>query len=155
MTVNVTSPITGSAQTGFTSPTYTVVADVAPTSQGKQYAVTAIGGTQAGVDASSASRPFTFTFTKPAVLKQLNPVDPVTGQLRSVPRNTYTFVGRKGVTPLAGQASAVAIGRFTLDVPAGSDLADPANIRALLSMMIGGITQVSSGLGDTAVTGVA
>jgi hypothetical protein len=155
MTVNVTSPITGSAQTGFTAPTYTHVADVAPTAQGKQIAITAIGGTQAGVDtASTASRPFTLSITRPAVIKSLSPVDPVTGQLRSVPRNTYTFVGRKGVTPLAGQASVTAILRVQLDVPAGADLADAPNIRALISMVFGAINQVSAGFGDSAVSGV-
>lgn len=154
MTVNVTSPITGSAQTGLTSPTYTIVADVAPTQQGRQYAVTALGGTQTGVDISSASRPFTLTFTKPASIKTLQAVDPVTGLLRSVPRNSYTWNFRKGVVPLAGQASVVARGYISLEIPAGSDLADAANLRAMLSCMIGTLSQVSAGLGDTLVSGV-
>jgi len=154
MTVNVTSPVTGSAQTSFTSPNYSIVADVAPTAQGRQYAVTALGGTQVGVDISSASRPFTLTFTKPAVLKTLQAVDPVTGLLRNVPRNVYTFIFRKGVTPLAGQASVIAIGRVSLEIPAGTDLADPANLKGMLSLMIGTLSQVSAGLGDTAISGV-
>jgi hypothetical protein len=154
MTVSVSSPITGGAQTNFTAPTYTVVVDVAPTQQGKQYAVTALGGTQAGVDISSASRPFTVTFSKPAVLKTLTAVDPVTGLLRSVPRNSYVWNFRKGVTPLAGQASVVAAARISLDIPAGADLADPANLRALLSCMVGTLNQVSAGMGDSVVSGV-
>jgi hypothetical protein len=49
MSISVTSPITGGAQTGLTSPTYTVVTDTAPPGNpGKQVAVTALGGTQAG-----------------------------------------------------------------------------------------------------------
>jgi len=155
MTVSLTTPVTGGTQTGFTSPTYTIAADVAPSASGKQYAVTAKGGTQpSAVDVSSVSRPFTILFNKPAVLKVLQPVDPVTGQLRNVPNNTWTWLVRKGVTPLAGQASRIATGRVTLDIPAGSDLADPDNIRAMISLLIGALNQASSGLGDTLNTGI-
>lgn len=154
MTISVTSPVTGGAQTGLTSPTYTIVTDTAPTAQGKQYAVTALGGTQTGVTVSSVAAPFTLTFVKPAVLKGLQPVDPVTGVLRSVPRNTYHVIVRKGVLPLAGQAYTNMICRASLEVPAGSDLADPANVRAALSLLIGGLNQISAGLGDTVVSGV-
>jgi hypothetical protein len=155
MSLTITSPVTGGAQTGFTTPTYTIAADTAPTSAGKQYAVTAIGGTQAGVDtASSPSKPFTVTGSRPQVLKALSPVDPVTGTLRSVPRNTYTVNVRKGVTPLAGQAPVVLLAKLTIDVPAGADIADPANIRAAMSLLIGSLNQISASLGDTLVTGV-
>lgn len=155
MTVNVTSPVTGSAQTGFTSPTYTNVADTPPNAYSKQYAVTAIGGTQAGVDvASTTSRPFTVTCSRPQNLKVLSVVNPVTGQLGSVPTNDYGVWVRKGVTPLAGQASKTAFFKATLQVPAGADSADAPNIRAGLSLFIGSLNQVSSGLGDTLVSGV-
>jgi len=107
MSFSLSSPVTGGAQTGFTSPTYTLATDTAPTNSGKQYAVSAIGGTQAGVDSSSTpSRPFTITLQRPAVLRQLPTVDPVTGMLRNVPRNTYKVIVRKGTTPLAGQPAA-------------------------------------------------
>jgi len=152
---SVSSPVTGGAQTGFTSPTYTIVTDTAPTSSGKQYAVSAIGGTQAGVDLSSSpSRPFTITLSRPPVLRQLPAVDPVTGVLRNVPKNRYTIVARKGVTPLAGQAAQVALATVSLDIPAGADTADAPNVRALLSLVVGALNQISASMGDTAVTGV-
>lgn len=155
MSLTITSPVTGAAQTGFTTPTYTIAADTAPTSAGKQYAVTAIGGTQTGVDAaSSPTRPFTITGSRPASLKALSPVDPVTGVLRAIPRNTYKLLVRKGVTVLAGQAPAVLQAKLEVDVPAGADIADPANVRAALSLMFGAIAQISSSFGDTCVTGV-
>lgn len=155
MSFSLSSPVTGSAQTGFSAPTYTVVADTAPTSSGKQYAVSAIGGTQAGVDSSSSpSRPFTITLQRPPVLRSLSAVDPVTGVLRSVPRNTYKIIVRKGVTPLAGQSPVVLNATLTVDVPAGADLADAANIRAAMSLLIGSLNQISSSAGDTLVTGV-
>jgi len=155
MSLTLTTPITGGAQTGFVTPTYTIVADTAPTSAGKQYAVTAIGGTQTGVDAaSSVSRPFTVTLQRPATLKSLGPVDPVTGALRSVPRNTFSIIVRKGVTPLAGQAAQVMNFTLSCDVPAGADSADAPNVRAALSLLIGSLNQISASYGDTLVTGV-
>jgi hypothetical protein len=155
MSLTLTTPVTGGAQTGFTTPAYVIAADSAPTSSGKQYAVTGLTGTQAGVDsASSVSRPFTMTLSRPATLKSLGPVDPVTGALRSVPRNTFTFIGRKGVTPLAGQAPVVMLSKLTIDVPAGADIADAANLRAAISFFIGSLNQASSGIGDTIISGV-
>lgn len=155
MSFTLSSPVTGGAQTGFTSPTYTLATDTAPSNTGKQYAVSAIGGTQAGVDSSSSpSRPFTWTGSRPAVLRQLPAVDPITGVLRSVPRNTYKNITRKGVTPLAGQASQVMVITTTWDVPAGADVADAPNVRAGASLHIGVQNQISSSLGDTLVTGV-
>lgn len=156
MSLSLTSPVTGGAQTGFTSPTYTLATDASPNgSSGKQYAVSAIGGTQAGVDTSSSpSRPFTINLARPAVLRQLPPVNGATGVLPSVPKNTYKVIVRKGVTPLAGQAAQVLVATVTIDVPAGADTADAPNVRAALSLLIGGINSISAGIGDTAVSGV-
>jgi hypothetical protein len=155
MSLLLTSPVTGGAQTGFTTPTYTLAVDSAPNSAGNQYAVSAIGGTQAGVDTSSSpSRPFTITLSRPTVLRQLPVVDPVTGVLRNVPMNVYTILVRKGVTPLAGQASRVAYVRVEYGIPAGADIADAPNIRAMESLAHGAIAQISASIGDTTVTGV-
>lgn len=155
MSLTLSSPVTGGAQTSLTSPTYTIAVDTAPTSAGKQYAVTALGGTQTGVDASSSpTKPFTITLSRPTSLKTLGVVDPVTGVLRSVPRNKYTVLVRKGVTVLTGQAPAVLQGRVEIEVPAGADIADPANVRAALSLLIGSLNQISASMGDTCVTGV-
>jgi hypothetical protein len=151
----LSTPVTGGAQTGFTSPTYTIAADTPPNSAGKQYAVSAIGGTQAGVDAaSSPSRPFTITLSRPQVLRTLGPVDPVTGVLRSVPRNTYKVIVRKGVTPLAGQSAAVMNMTLEMAVPAGADIADAANVRAGLSLLIGSLNQISASIGDSLIQGI-
>ena len=155
MTMSISSPVTGGAQTGLTSPTYTLTVDTPPGGNAKQYAVTALGGTQSGVDTtSSPARPFTVTVSRPPNLKQLGVVDPVTGVLRSVPRNTYKVIVRKGVTPLAGQAPVVLNATLTLDIPAGAEIADAPNVCAALSLVIGSIDQISAGIGDTAVTGV-
>lgn len=155
MSLSLSSPVTGGAQSGLTSPTYTIATDTAPSNTGKQYAVSALGGTQTGVDASSSpSRPFTVTLSRPAVLRQLPAVNPVTGYLPNVPRNVYKIIARKGVTVLSGQPAQVALATLELSIPAGADVADAANVRAMLSLLIGSLNQISSSIGDTVVTGV-
>jgi len=154
MSFSLTSPITGGAQTGFTSPTYTHVADTAPDVNGRQVAVTALGGTQAGVTIHSVASPFTVTIVRPKTFKSLSPVVPGTGLLPSVPKNSWKIIVRKGVIPLTGQPAAVLLIKVEIDVPAGADTADAPNIRAALSAAIGALNQQSAGLGDTTVSGV-
>lgn len=154
MPVNITSPITGSAQTNLTTPGYTNVAMSAPDVNAKQVAVTALTGTQAGVDVHSVSRPFTVAYWWPKILRVLPSLNSQ-GQLPSVPMNTYKMITRKGVTPLAGQPSKTMLITTIIDVPAGADTADPANVRACHSAHIGALTQQSAGLGDTSVSGIA
>jgi len=154
MSFGLTSPVTGAAQTGLTTPTYTHVADTPPANNAKQVVVTALGGTQTGVNAHSVASPFTTAMWKPANPQVLAPVDPVTGVLRKVPMNTYKVITRKGVLPLAGQAFKNMVITTMIEVPAGADAADPANIRAALSMHIGSLSQQSAGVGDSAINGV-
>lgn len=149
-----TSPITGAAQTGLTSPTYTITADTAPDNNGKQYAVTALGGTQTGVVAHSVASPFTHTFKRPKVLKTLGMPNPNTGMIRDVPRNNYELLTRKGVIPAAGQPAQVMIIRTIIEVPAGADSYDAVSVRAAQSSHNGLIAQVTSGIGDTTVTAI-
>jgi hypothetical protein len=154
MAISLTSPITGSAITGFTAPTYTVAVDTPPNAWSKQWAVTAIGGTQAGVDTgSAASRPWTLTGYRPQTLKVLNAVDS-TGVLRVVGFNTYGFLQRKGMTPLAGQASKTSQYRAEFSVPAGADSADVPNIKGATSCFIGSLAQQSDGIANLQITGV-
>lgn len=155
MSINITSPITGTAQTGLTSPTYTVTPDVAPPGNpGEQVAVTALGGTQTGVTAHSVASPFTLNFTRPASPRVLGMPNAVTGVVSQVPMNTYKVITRKGVLPLAGQPFRVMNITTTIDVPAGSDTADVNNVRAALSAHAGAIVQQSPGLGDLLINGV-
>ncbi len=154
MAIALTSPVTGSAQTGLTSPTYTVTLDTAPTSSGKQWAVTALGGTQTGVRTHGASDPFSVTFERPSNIRQAPIPNPVTGVIGNVPRNSYKVRVRKGVIPATGQNPQVFLITGTFDVPAGSDLIDAANVRAANSLFIGALNQQSAGWGDTQVTAV-
>lgn len=154
MTMALTSPVTGAAQTGLASPTFTLTSDTAPDANGKQYAVTALGGTQTGVVAHSVGSPFTITFWRQKVLRVLGTPNPNTGVIANVANNTYKLITRKGVIPLAGQPTRVMNITTTIDVPAGSDTTDSEDIRAGLSAHIGSLWQASSGLGDTLINGV-
>jgi hypothetical protein len=127
---------------------------LAPESNGEQVAIDTIGGTQSGVDAHSVSKPFTITIFKPKTFKSLPVVNPVTGQLPNVPRNVYKVITRKGVTPLSGQADVPMLVETIIHVPAGADTADPTNVQAALSAHIGALWDQSSGIGDTALSGV-
>jgi len=152
MTITL-SAITGGAQTGFTTPGYTPTVDFAPTNA-KQWAITALTGTQAGVTSHSASSPFTVTWIKPANYRMLGQPNPVTGRVKEIPMNRSQLLVRKGTLPLAGQPYVVSSARVIFDVAAGADTADPANLRALISCLIGALNQMSAGIGDTVVTGV-
>ncbi|DAD52402.1 coat protein [ssRNA phage SRR5466725_4] len=155
MSINVTSPITGSAQTGFTSPSWVVVPDTAPPGNpGEQVAVSSGTGTIAGVTFHSIASPFTINFTRAANLRVLGSPNPVTGVVSNVPKNSFTVVTRKGMLPLAGQPFQVGILRTEGQIPAGCDTTDPANVRALYSAHIGALNQQSAGMGDMAINGI-
>lgn len=148
--------VTGGAQTGFTSPTYTPTLDVAPTINGKQWAITAVGGTQAGVRTHSPSDPFTVTFERPAVVRSLsNLISGLTGLYGKVPNNVYTAIRiRKGVNVAANNVPRVMMIDAKAWIPAGADSYDSANVRAAVSCAVGALNQVSAGLGDTLVTAI-
>lgn len=152
--ITIPGSLTGAAQTGFTTPGYTCSVDTAPDVSSKQVAVTAVTGTQVGVDAHSVSRPFTLTVSKPKAFAALGKPNPATGLIASVPRNKHKFVTRKGVLPLVGQPNQVLIIRTEIEVPAGSDTADAPSIRAALSAHIGLLSNQAAGFGDTAINGV-
>lgn len=154
MTISLTSPVTGTAQTGLTAPTYTHVVDTPPNAYSKQYAVTALGGTQTGVDVHGASKPFTITFSRPANIRPAPVVNPVTGIMSNSPRNVYSVLVRKGQSPGVSQNPQVSVLRCDLSVVAGADLVEPEDIRASLSFLIGSLSQQSAGLGDTLINGV-
>jgi len=155
MTLATTSPVTGAAQTGFTSPTYTLTADIAPAPNGKQYAVTAVGGTQVGVTTHSVSVPFTLTWWRQLLLKTLPSANPLTGVIKNIPMNTTKFVVRKGLIPAVNQNPIIGSVTVQVSVPAGAETYDSANMRALLSLAIGALNQNSAGLGDTVNSGIS
>lgn len=154
MAFSPASPLTGGAQTGLTSPTYTLTSDVAPDATGRQYAVTALGGTQAGVTSHSASSPFTLTMFRPKAFKALGQPDPGTGVIYRVGKNAWKIIVRKGVTPAADQPAQTMQCTITMEVPAGADTYDSANVRACMSLAAGALWAESSDIGDSLVSGI-
>lgn len=148
------SPITGAAVAGLTSPTYTIAVDVAPSINGKQYAVTSLGGTQTGVDINTVSKPFTVSFFRPVSLRVLPAVNPTTGVIKNIPMNQYKLITRKGVLPAANQSIMVARITTTIEVPSGSDTMEPEDLRAMISSHFGCGWAQASGIADTVITGV-
>jgi hypothetical protein len=148
------SPVTGATVSGLTSPTYTLTTDVAPNINGKQYAITALGGTQTGVDVNTVSKPFSLSFFRPAVLRTLPQANPVTGIIKNVPVNTYKLITRKGALPSANQVAMTARITTTIEVPAGTDTYEPEEIRAMISAHFGAGWATASGISDTVLSGV-
>lgn len=154
MTVSISSPVTGIALTGLTSPTHTLVADTPPDANAKQYVVTALGGTQTNVRTHSVSDPFSVTVFKPKAPKALPNKNPVTGIYPNIPKNTYTIVLRKGVYVDSNSTLDRLVIRLSMDVPAGADASDAVNIRSALSLLFGICSAEPNDFGDLLVTGV-
>lgn len=154
MSFGPTSPVTGSPETGLTSPTYTLSSDTPPNAHSEQYAVTALGGTQTGVSAHKVSNPFTITMERPANFRQIGTPNPVTGVITNVPNNVYKLRVRKGVEPASGQPTRVAIAELKISVPAGADENDAESVRAMMSLLGGALWSNSAGIGDTLIDGI-
>lgn len=151
---NPASPVTGAAQTGFTSPTYTHVSEPAPDVNGKQFVITALGGTQTGVTLSSVSAPFRFTWWRPRAFKQPSGFNSVSGRYDKVPMNVHKLVTAKAASISATQ-TVVNLATTTFEVGAGSETYDAPNVRALASLHIGALSANAAGIGDTLTSGIS
>lgn len=156
MTFVLSGAITGGAQTGFTSPTYTVTADTPPDNTSKQWIVSSLGGTQTGVNAHTINNPFTLRVKRSALLKTLGQalLNGITGQYSRVPFNPWDILTRKGAALSSAGQVAVNTMRTTIQVAAGSETYSGAEVRALCSFHIGALNTNSAGLGDMCVTGI-
>lgn len=154
MSFNPSTPVTGSAVPGFTSPTYTLTTDVAPNINGKQYAITALGGTQANVEVHSVSKPFTLAFFRPPQLRTLPGANPVTGVIKNVPVNTYKLITRKGALPASNQVAQTCRITTIIEVFSGTETYEPEDVKAMISAHFGAGHANASGIADTVVTGI-
>lgn len=148
------TPVVGAAVSGLTNPTYTLTPDVAPSINGKQYAIIGLGGTQTNVDPHSVSKPFTLTFFRPQVIRTLPEKNPITGVIKNIPVNSYKLITRKGAVPGAGQNPMVARVTTIIEVPAGTETFEFEDIAAMLSAHAGTLATNASGIADTVKTGV-
>lgn len=146
------SSIAGTAYTGVASPTFTLTADSPPAVNAKQWAVSALGGTQTGVTANSISSPFTVSVWKPAVSKQIPAPNALTGLRGSIPMNQSKIIVRKGGNAASG-VPVIAIFRGTWDIPAGMDSYEPAQVLAMQSFIEGLFSEEAGEWGQTLITG--
>lgn len=149
---DITTPITGVAISGLTSPTYTLAADMAPNNASRQSIVVALGGTQTGVRSHSPSDPFSFTVSKnpiPAPYPKLG----LNGLASKTGRNKITILVRKGTIPLAGQVPQVSDLRIETNVVSGAETNDKANLAALYSAGIALLQREKDNLFTGAQTG--
>lgn len=154
MSFNPSSPISGSAQIGFSAPTYSLTVDTPPSANSKQWAITALGGTQANVEAHTVSKPFTLSVFRPVTLRTLPQANPITGVIKNIPVNTYKVITRKGAQPAANQSSLVPRIYTVAEIPAGTDTYEPEDLKAMLSCHIGALSSQSSGIGEMIVSGI-
>ena len=150
MAINLSSPVTGAPQTGLTSPAYTLVQDKEPVPNSRQWVVSALGGTQPGVDPSCASAPFTITVFRPAQFK------PFKTGLNAVNsgKDVWSVLSRVAVAvDSSGDKIGMMIVKTTIEVPAGAGVCDPSQVRAALSAHFGVLNQQSSSIGDSLING--
>lgn len=152
--INPTSPVTGAAVTGLTSPTYTLTSDTPANSNSKAWAVTALGGTQSNVDVHTASKPFQLWASRPANIRPAPLPGAINGVIPTSPKNIYSFGLRKGAVPVTGQAAQLMPFRTDFSIPAGVDVAEPEEIRAAVSCYIGAMWEQANGIAQTLINGV-
>jgi hypothetical protein len=151
--MDLSSPVTGGAQAGLTSPTYTVEVDTPPSLFSKQWYVSALGGTQVGVSAHSVQSPFTLAFFRPNVLKQATAAALSAIGLVSVPTNTYKMIVRKGVNVNSVGGKAVALLRLEYEIPANSPDIDMVELAAMFSLAFGSILQINGDVQSQVLNG--
>jgi len=154
MAFSISSPVTGATISGLTTPTVTYSVDTPPDVNAKQYAATALGGTQPGVVTHSPELPFTMTFKRPKTLKTLGAKNASTGFYLVVPKNEYALIGRKGVTLATNQYDTITFD-LRIRVPAGTGTLSPNDARAGFSAFTGVLTQNAQGIVDTMISGIA
>lgn len=155
MTINVIGVITGAAAPGFTAPTYTLTADMAPDLRSKQSYVSTLGGTQVGVVAHSVAAPFTATARRSSVIKTIGNavLNGVTGQYSKVPFNEMVILVRKAAQVALNQWQ-VNDYRYVGKVFAGTETYDSPNVYAGVSLLAGLVWSNASGICDSHRTAV-
>lgn len=151
--MDIISPITGADVTGLTSPTYTLATMASPNQAAKQWYVSALGGTQPDVDVHSATRPFTVTAFAPNPIKVAPPSSVMNqryGFMPSWPKNKHQILVRKNLSVsgdnLGNASSSIGMVRLEVEVPAGAEVLDLIEVKAMLSCAIGAALQNIEGL---------
>lgn len=152
--MDITSPVTGSAQPDLTSPTYTLSTDTPPNLNSRQWYVSALGGTQTDVSVHSASAPFTVTLIRPSALKTASAsVLAALGLVSNVPKNKYSILIRKAADINVGGGMGLATARLDLEIPVESPDSNQNQLEAMFSIFGGVFDQVAADLISMAKSG--
>lgn len=158
MSLSPNATVTGGAQTGFTSPTFTIAADTPPESNAKQWYVSALGGTQTGASAHAGASPFTVAFFRPKSFRRPatpNGVLSISGGANGVKgKNTFKLIVRKGVFAYdTNYRDGLLMATLSVDVPVGSESMSKDDIRSAISCLIGFLNGNSAAIGDSIIDG--
>jgi hypothetical protein len=96
---------------------------------------------------------FTWLYWRLKVAKLL-PAIGLNAQYFNVLLNKHVMITRKGVTIAANQPPCVAQARIELEIPAGAESYDAANVRVLILVIVGVFNQLSAGIGDTTTSNI-
>lgn len=150
------SSVTGTAISGLTSPSFTLVVDNTPDPYKRKSYVSAIGGSNPSVTKHSISSPFYMEGVRGAKMLPQPPFNAVTGMFKeNVPKNKVRLYFRKGLTVLSGAPLDFGDIDITVRVPAGAEQNDQVNVAAMYSLAAAALAQMAQGMFDTSVTGAS
>lgn len=151
--MNLSTPVAGLAQEGFTDPSIELAPDSAPSPNGKQWYVSGVSG-MPDVTTHSVASPYTVSVFRPATIKVAGPGQATaTGVVVNQPKNTYKVITRKAVTINSLGAKAIALVTTSIDVPVGTSDEDLAALKAAISLHGGALIQDPDQWWETAQTG--
>lgn len=140
--MSYSTPITGAAVTGLTSPTYTLVLDGGGEQNQLAYIISALGGTQTNVQTHNVLTPFQLIETRPKVVRSaVNIPATAIGLQTQVPVNEHRLMTRKGVAVNGSGAYARAFIETRFVVPGPAVYYDLSNLKAMLSCHVGALVQ--------------
>lgn len=138
MTIALAGPTAAITAGSLTAATYTFTADMASDLRSKVFVVSAIGGTQTGVNTHSVDAPKQFIVKKPAQFLQPSSYNSTTGRYGKVPKNVTRVIGRGSANVAAGQVELIPI-TMDIGIPAGSMTYDRPNVEASVLAFIAGL----------------
>lgn len=137
----------------LSSAVLTVTASAPPVNNSKRSLITALAsGTATGFRAHTVSDPFDLTVYSPSRPQAL-PSPNVNGVRPNIPVNTHTVNMRKGLRPASDVASIPSQISTKLDVPAGAESYDVANLSLMIAAHAKALEALADDLYDNAQTG--
>lgn len=135
MSINLVGPTAAITTNNVIAGTYTFAEDMANDNRTRVYVVSAIGGTQTGVNLHTVDAPKQVMFKRPAQFLQPSAFNTVSGRYGRVPKNVTRVIGRGSCNVAAGQVEIIQMST-DIGIPAGGVTFDRANVEASVAMYI-------------------